>query len=71
MIFSNRTLLNRYLQVLRLQAREKYDEALKLLDAMIKKDETNSQAYKRRIAILKSQGKISEAIKELTEYLEK
>jgi len=61
----------RYLQVLRLQAREKFDEALKLLDAMIGKDNTNSQAYKRRIAILKSQGKTSEAIKELTEYLEK
>jgi len=61
----------RNLQVLRLQALEKYDEALKNLDDMIKKDPTNSQAYKRRIAILKSQGKTTEAIKELTEYLEK
>jgi tetratricopeptide (TPR) repeat protein len=61
----------RYLQVLRLHALEKYDEALKCLDTMIKKDNTNSAAYKRKIAILKSQGKTSEAIKELAEYLNK
>jgi len=61
----------RYLQVLRLHALEKYDEAVKALDNMIKKDNTNSLAYKRKIAILKSQGKTSEAIKELTDYLNK
>jgi len=61
----------RSLQVMRLQALERYDEAIKGLDTMIKKDETNSGAYKRKIAILKSQGKNLEAIKELTEYLNK
>jgi len=61
----------RYLQVLRLQALERYDEAVKALDSMISKDPTNSAAYKRKIAILKSQGKSVEAIKELSDYLNK
>ncbi len=59
------------MQVLRLQALERYDEALKALDSMIAKDATNSAAYKRKIAILKSQGRNIEAIKELSEYLNK
>jgi len=59
------------LQVCRLQALNRYEEALKGLDNMIQKDPTNSSAYKRKIAVLKDQGKNHEAIKELSEYLEK
>ncbi|KAF9820696.1 hypothetical protein SFRURICE_006718 [Spodoptera frugiperda] len=54
-----------------LEAEEKYDEALEVLDSIIKADETNSAARKRRVAILKAQGLISEAIKELVDYLKK
>ncbi|XP_075976173.1 ER membrane protein complex subunit 2-like [Anticarsia gemmatalis] len=54
-----------------LEAEEKYDEALEVLDSIIKADETNSAARKRRIAILKAQGLITEAIKELVDYLKK
>jgi len=59
------------LQVCRLQALNRYDEAIKGLDNMIGRDPTNSAAYKRKIAILKGQGKTTEAIKELSEYLHK
>lgn len=49
----------------------RYDEALEVLDSIIKRDETNAAPRKRRIAILKAKGRISEATKELTEYLKK
>ncbi|CAG7838158.1 unnamed protein product [Allacma fusca] len=61
----------RFLQVLRLQALQRYDDALKGLDAMIQRDNTNSGAYKQKVAILKCQGKNTEAIKELADYLNK
>lgn len=54
-----------------LEAKEKYDEALAVLDSIIKTDETNTAARKRRVAILKAQGLIPEAIKELVDYLKK
>ncbi|KAJ0177611.1 hypothetical protein K1T71_006484 [Dendrolimus kikuchii] len=53
------------------EAKEKYDEALEILEEIIKADETNSAARKRRVAILKAQGLIPEAIKELVDYLKK
>jgi tetratricopeptide (TPR) repeat protein len=55
----------------RMEVRERYDDALKVYDEMIKADESNSILYKRKIAILISQKKIGEAIKELVEYLKK
>ena len=55
----------------RLELRERYDEALKVYDDMIKGDEANSILYKRKVAILIAQRKTSEAVKELTEYLKK
>ncbi|XP_049870574.1 ER membrane protein complex subunit 2-like [Pectinophora gossypiella] len=55
----------------RLEAEEKYDEALEILDSIIKADETNAPARKRRIAIAKALGLIPEAIKELVDYLKK
>ncbi|KAM3956286.1 ER membrane protein complex subunit 2 [Aphomia sociella] len=58
-------------QAARLEAEEKYDEALDILDNIIKADETNSAARKRRVAILKARGQITEAIKELVDYLKK
>lgn len=49
----------------------RYDEALEVLDSIIRRDETNAAPRKRRIAILKARGRVPEAIKELTEYLRK
>ena len=57
--------------IARLELRERYDDALKAYDEMIKKDESNSLFYKRKVAILLAQQKISDAIKELVEYLKK
>jgi len=59
------------LQVMKLEAQERYEEALELLQSVIKKDKTNAAPRKRRVAILKACGKIPEAIKELSEYLKK
>lgn len=49
----------------------RYDEALNVLDVIINADETNAPARKRRVAVLKAQGLIHEAIKELADYLKK
>ncbi|KAL1115906.1 hypothetical protein AAG570_006195, partial [Ranatra chinensis] len=59
------------LQSMKLEAFERYDEALELLDSIVKRDETNPAPRKRRVAILKARGRIQDAIKELTEYLKK
>lgn len=49
----------------------RYDEAMEVLDSIIKRDETNAAPRKRRVAILKARGRYPEAIKELTEYLKR
>ncbi|XP_058789415.1 ER membrane protein complex subunit 2-A-like [Phymastichus coffea] len=54
-----------------LEALEMYDEALEVLDSIIKRDETNAAPRKRRVAILKAKGQIPEAIVELSGYLKK
>uniref|UniRef100_U5ERN5 ER membrane protein complex subunit 2 n=1 Tax=Corethrella appendiculata TaxID=1370023 RepID=U5ERN5_9DIPT len=54
-----------------LEALERYDDALDILDNIIKKDETNAAPRKRKIAILKAKGKTTEAIKELCDYLKR
>uniref|UniRef100_A0A672ZNP6 ER membrane protein complex subunit 2 n=1 Tax=Sphaeramia orbicularis TaxID=375764 RepID=A0A672ZNP6_9TELE len=55
---------------MRLEALERYDEANKHYDAILQEDPTNTAARKRKISILKAQGKSTEAIRELNEYLE-
>jgi tetratricopeptide (TPR) repeat protein len=50
---------------------EKFEEARNLYNQIIEEDPTNMIIRKRLIAILKAEGKHSEAIKELREYLEK
>lgn len=59
------------LQALKLEALERYDEALEQLQMIIKHDKTAAAPRKRRVAILKACGRIPEAIRELTEYLKK
>lgn len=58
-------------EAMKLEAEERYDEALELLDSMIQSDETNSAPQKRKVSILTAQGRIQEAIKYLTEYLKR
>lgn len=66
--FPNSLRVKKY-EAMQLEATEHYDEAMKILDSIIKIDDTNSAARKRKVAILKAQGKIVEAIKELADYL--
>lgn len=56
-------------KAMRLEALERYDEAIDVLDAIIAKEETNAAPRKRKIAILKARGQKAEAIKELNDYL--
>ncbi|XP_013100373.1 ER membrane protein complex subunit 2 [Stomoxys calcitrans] len=58
-------------KAMRLEAMERYTEAVEVLDAIIAKDETNAAPRKRKIAILKAKGRRIDAIKELNEYLKK
>uniref|UniRef100_A0A7N6A5X2 ER membrane protein complex subunit 2 n=1 Tax=Anabas testudineus TaxID=64144 RepID=A0A7N6A5X2_ANATE len=53
---------------MRLEALERYDEANKHYDAILQDDPTNTAARKRKISILKAQGKCTEAIRELNDY---
>nr|SVE74416.1 EOG090X0CGE [Daphnia barbata] len=57
------------LKAMKYEALERYEDALDILDLIIKKDETNAAPRKRKVTIYKSQGMIHEAIKELTDYL--
>lgn len=57
------------LKAMKYEALERYEDALDILDLIIKKDETNAAPRKRKVTIYKSQGMTIEAIKELTDYL--
>lgn len=59
------------LRAMELEALERYEDALKLYDSILQHDESNSVIYKRKVAVLKAQNKIPEAIKELADYLKK
>ncbi|RWS10315.1 ER membrane protein complex subunit 2-like protein [Dinothrombium tinctorium] len=69
--FPNSSRVRRLKVMAKLELRERYEDALKVYDDMIKKDESNSILYKRKIAILIAQRKIPEAIREMSEYLKK
>uniref|UniRef100_UPI00358E0E8F ER membrane protein complex subunit 2 n=1 Tax=Myxine glutinosa TaxID=7769 RepID=UPI00358E0E8F len=59
----------RRLEGMRLEFMEKYEEANLLYDKIIQEDEANTAARKRKIAILKAQGRPIDAIRELNDYL--
>lgn len=59
----------RKLHAMSLEAEEDFEGAIRVLDKIISADETNSAARKRKVAVLKAQGKTVEAIKELADYL--
>lgn len=54
-----------------LESLERYDDALDVLDQIIKKDETNAAPRKRKVAIYKAQGRNGEAIRELCDYMKR
>ncbi|XP_058450474.1 ER membrane protein complex subunit 2-like [Malaya genurostris] len=54
-----------------LEALERYDDALDVLDQIIKKDETNAAPRKRKVAIYKAQGRTADAIRELCDYMKR
>lgn len=58
-------------EAMRLEALGLWDDAIDVLDAIIAKDETNAAPRKRKVAIWKGRGMLTEAIHELCEYLKK
>ena len=68
-MFSMNSLRMRRLEAMRAEMFEEYEEALLILDSIIQEDDSNSQARKRKIAILKDRSKHQEAIAELVKYL--
>jgi len=59
------------LRAMHLECVGKLVPALKIYDDLIKRDESNPAYRKRKIAVMKAQGRMSDAIKELTDYLKK
>jgi len=59
------------LRAMHLECVGKLAPAMKIYEDLIKRDESNPAYRKRKIAVLKAQGLISDAIKELAEYLKK
>merc|ERR1711993_119389 len=59
----------RRLRAMKFEMLERYDDALDILDTILEEDDSNSQARKRKIAILKAQGENGKAILELVKYL--
>lgn len=53
-----------------LEAEGKFEEALELYDAALKDHETNCDLAKRKVSVLKAQGKLQEAIAELNKLLQ-
>ena len=68
-MFTNNSLRMRRLQAMKMEMLEKYEKALAILDSILEEDDANSQARKRKIAILKAQGDNQKAIAELVKYL--
>jgi tetratricopeptide (TPR) repeat protein len=69
--FPNSIRVRRLKAMAKLELRERFEDAIQVYDEMIKKDESNSLLYKRKIAILIAERRIPDAIRELTEYLKK
>jgi len=59
----------RRLRAMKFEMFERYDDALDILDTILEEDDSNSQARKRKIAILKAQGENGKSIMELVKYL--
>jgi len=68
--FGASSLRIRRLQAMRLEMKERWDDALEVLDSILEEDVSNSSARKRKIAILKSQGETDRAVRELVKYLQ-
>lgn len=69
--FPNSSRVKKLKVMAKIEMRERFEDALSVYDNMIKKDESNSVLYKRKIAILIASRRNTDAIRELTEYLKK
>lgn len=58
------------LEAMAMEADGRFEDALQVYSELEKKDETNAAVRKRKISLLKSQGHTSDAIKQLTVYLQ-
>ncbi|CAG8554487.1 15146_t:CDS:2 [Cetraspora pellucida] len=58
------------LEGMKLEAEDKLDEALRLYDEILEKDDSNIAASKRRIAVFKAKGQYQQAMEALTKYLD-
>ena len=47
----------------------RYDDALKLYNDILQKEPTCAEIWRRKVAVLKAQRDVDEAIKEMNEYL--
>lgn len=56
---------------MQLEAHGRFEDAAKIYDSLLAEDETSSSIHKRRIAMLKAQNQIPEAIEKLCDYLKK
>ncbi|XP_022701194.1 ER membrane protein complex subunit 2-like [Varroa jacobsoni] len=61
----------RRLKAMQQEALGRFEDAAKIYDALLAEDETNASVHKRRIAMLKAQALIPEAIEKLCDYLKK
>jgi len=69
MFDTDSSLRMRRLFAMKMEMQEEFDAALEILNSIIDEDDSNSQARKRKIAILKAQGENQKAISELVKYL--
>ncbi|CAG8463467.1 127_t:CDS:2 [Racocetra persica] len=58
------------LEGMKLEAENKLDEALRLYDEILEKDDSNIAASKRRVAVFKAKGQDQQAMEALTKYLD-
>ncbi|CAG8544780.1 36160_t:CDS:2 [Gigaspora margarita] len=58
------------LEGMKLEAEDKLDEALRLYDEILGKDDSNIAASKRRVAVFKAKGQDQQAMETLSKYLD-
>ena len=67
--FDRESLRVRRLLAMRAEMTENWEKAVEILDSILEEDDSNSQARKRKVAILRAQGDHAKAISELNKYI--
>lgn len=57
------------LEGMSLEAEGEFEKAIDLYESALKEHETNAELQKRKISVMKAQGKTNDAIVELNEFL--